>query len=201
MPASIERCNNIIDSDLSVEEVEHAIHLLKSGRSGGFDGLSQEHLKFSGPVFRNWLCQIYNQICLLEKIPKCFKHGIIIPAHKGNGRDLLLKKNNRGITLTCVMSKVFEIILKERISPVLDDAGISQVTQTAYRKGVGYQDSIFAGKESTDSFIQEETTSLPVSTTLPVPLTPLSSAYFLRNSFELEYKVNVGDSYITGIWA
>ena len=29
------------------------------------------------------------------------------------------------------------------------------------------------------------TTSLPVSTTSPVPLTPLSSAYSLRNSFEL----------------
>ena len=154
MSASIERCNNIIDSDLSVEEVEHAIHSLKSGRSGGFDGLSPEHLKFSGPVFRNWLCQIYNQICQLEMIPKCFKHGIIIPAYKGKGRDPLLKNNYRGITLTCVMSKVFEIILKERISPVLDDAGIPQVTQTAYRKGVGCQDSIFAGKESTDSFIQ-----------------------------------------------
>ena len=101
MSASIERCNNIIDSDLSVEEVEHAIHSLKSGRSGGFDGLSPEDLKF-----------------------------------------------------TCVMSKVFEIILKERISPVLDDVGIPQVTQTAYRKGVGCQDSIFAGKESTDLFIQ-----------------------------------------------
>ena len=38
--------------------------------------------------------------------------------------------------------------------PVLDDVGIPQVTQTAYRKGVGYQDSTFAGKESTDSLIQ-----------------------------------------------
>ena len=99
------------------------------------------------------------------------------------------------------MSKVFEIILKERISPVLEDAGVPQVTQTAYRKGVGCQDSIFAGKESTNSFIQGGNNGLPASTTSPVPLTPLSSAYSLRNSFELEYNVNVGDSYTTGIWA
>ena len=74
------------------------MHSLKRGRSGCFDGLSPEHLKFSGPVFRNWLCQIYNQICQLEMIPKCFKHGIIILVHKGKGRDPLLKKNYRGIS-------------------------------------------------------------------------------------------------------
>ena len=53
MSASFGKCNNILDSNLSVEEVEYTIYLLKRNRSGGFDGISPEHLKFCGPVFRN----------------------------------------------------------------------------------------------------------------------------------------------------
>ena len=36
----------------------------------------------------------------------------------------------------------------QRLAPILDDAGILQTTQTAYRKGVSCQDSIFAGMET-----------------------------------------------------
>ena len=89
--------------DIKGEEVEVAICHLKRNHAGGPDALSPEHLKYSGPIFRNWLCQIYNHICHLERIPQCFKHGIVIPAYKGKGRDPLLKKSYRGITLTSVL--------------------------------------------------------------------------------------------------
>ena len=72
--------------DTSIEEVEWAIHHLIRNRAGGPDMISPEHLKFSGPVFRNW------HISQLECIPQCFKHGIIIPAYKGKGRDPLSRR-------------------------------------------------------------------------------------------------------------
>ena len=127
--------------------MEIAIHHLKQNRAGGHDIISPEHLKFSGPVFRNWLCQIYNNICQLERIPQCFKHGIIIPAYKG-----LLKMSYRGITLTSVLA---EIIIVQRITPILDEAGVPQISQTAYRKGTSCRDSIFAGQEANEKFIDE----------------------------------------------
>ena len=65
----------------------------ETNRAGRQDLISPEHLKFSSPVFRNWLCQIFNHICQLERIPQCIKYGIIIPAFKGKGRDPLLKKS------------------------------------------------------------------------------------------------------------
>ena len=91
-----------------------------------------------------------NQICQLGQIPQCFKHGVIIPAFKGKGRDPLLKKNYRGINLTTVtvFANVLDIILIERISLILDEAGIPQATQTAYKKGVTCPASIFAGQEA-----------------------------------------------------
>ena len=85
--------------------------------------MTQSHPNIS----KIWLCQVYNRICQLKQIPKCFKHGVIIPAFKGKGRDPLIKKNYRGITLTSVIAKVFEIILTERISPILEDSGIPKL--------------------------------------------------------------------------
>ena len=153
--ASFDQCENALDMEFNVEEIQHAIKRLKQGRASGPDGVSPEHLRFSGPVFQNWLCQIYNNICQHEEIPKCFKHGIIIPVFKGKERDPLLKENYRGITLTSVLAKVLEITLMQRITPILDDADIQQNSQTAYRKGVSCQDSIFAGIEANSRFVIE----------------------------------------------
>ena len=155
LTTSFSEYDDILDTDIEGEEVEVAIRHLKRNRAGGPDVLSPEHLKYSGPIFRNWLCQIYNHICHLERIPQCFKHGIVIPAYKGKGRDPLLKKSYRGITLTSVLAKVLELVLMERISPLLEDAGVSQISQTAYKKGVSCQDSIFASQEANAKFISE----------------------------------------------
>ena len=78
-------CENdeVLDVPFDVEEVEHALKRLKSKRAGGPDNLSPEHLKYCGPVFTNWLCQIYNCICELEQIPPCFKQGICYPCFQG----------------------------------------------------------------------------------------------------------------------
>ena len=98
---------------------------------------------------------MYNSICDLEQIPDCFKHGIIVPAFKGKGRDPLLVNSYRGITLTSVLAKVLEILLLNRMSNILDDSQVPQLTQTAYRRNVGCSDSIFASQEVNYKFINE----------------------------------------------
>ena len=155
LTTSLSEYDDILDTDIEGEEVEVAIRHLKRNRAGGPDALSPEHLKYIGPIFRNWLCQIYNHICHLERIPQCFKRGIVIPAYKGKGRDPLLKKSYRGITLTSVLANVLELVLMERISPLLADAGVPQISQTAYKKGVSCQDSIFSSQEANAKFISE----------------------------------------------
>ena len=91
-------------------------------------------------------------ICQLECIPQCFNDGVIIPVFKGKGKDPLQTKSYRGIFLTSVLAKVFEMILSYRITPLLEAAGIPQATQTAYREGVSCTDSVFSGLEATAKF-------------------------------------------------
>ena len=61
-------------------------------------------------------------------------------------------KNYLGISLTSVPAKVFELILSCRITPLLEAAGIPQITQTAYRERDSCTDSIFAGMEALAQF-------------------------------------------------
>ena len=61
----------------------------------------------------------------------------------------------RGITLTSVLAKVLENLLLNRMSKILDNSGVPQLTQTAYRRNVGCSDSIFASQEVNHRFINE----------------------------------------------
>lgn len=129
-----------------MEEVEYALKTLKPNRSGGPDQLSPEHLKYSGAVFRNWLCHVFNWNIHLEQIPPCFKQVIVIPCFKGKGRNPLLRKNYCGITLTSVISKTLEIIILDQLALTFEKAGFPSLTQMAYRKQVSSYDSVFAGQ-------------------------------------------------------
>ena len=50
------------------------------------------------------------------------------------GKDPFLPGSYRGITLSSVISTLLEIILLQRLSPVLEEAGVPDFAQTAYTK-------------------------------------------------------------------
>ena len=102
-----------------------------------------------------WLCKIFNAIANLEAIPLHFKEGILIPIYKGNGKDPLIPASYRGITLTSVIAKSFEIFLLDRMLPILKDRNIPQLTQTAYQRGVSCADATFTCQETISKFIRD----------------------------------------------
>ena len=102
-----------------------------------------------------WLCKIFNAIANLEAIPLHFKEGILIPIYKGKGKDPLVQTSYRGITLTSVIAKSFEILLLDRMLPILKDRNIPQLTQTAYQRGVSCADATFTCQETISKFIRD----------------------------------------------
>ena len=62
---------------------------LKLGKAAGHDGIRAEHLKYGGPMLRDWILQVCNAIVEVESIPSSLKTGIIIPVYKGCGKDPL----------------------------------------------------------------------------------------------------------------
>ncbi len=61
----------------------------------------------------------------------------------------------RGITLSSVLSKVLELVILHRLSPVLTDMGVPDFAQTAYQKGVSCADAIFATQETLLTHIRD----------------------------------------------
>ena len=141
-------CDDLLDDEIMVEEIEGALKALKLGKSGGNDSLDPEHIYFGGDTLKLWLKKIFNTIVSLEELPASLNEGLIIPVHKGKGKDPFLPGSYRGITLSSVISKLFEIILLKRLSPVLEDAGVPDLAQTAYQKGLSCADAIFATQEA-----------------------------------------------------
>ena len=142
----------ILDYPITIEETEIAVKKLKTRRSGGADGLLAEHLKHGGPVLTLWLKRIFNTIIHLEQIPSSFKLGMIVPVHKGKGRDPLICNSYRGITLTSLLSKCLEVII---LQSLFLERGFPHPSQTAYQRGLSCTDAIFSTQEAILNHIRE----------------------------------------------
>ena len=106
-------------------------------------------------ILKVWLKKVFNRILVLEDVPACMKEGLVIPVYKGHGKDPLLMNSYRGITLSSALAKLFEIVLLQRLSPVLEDLGIPDSLQTAYQKGISCMDAIYATQEVLMTHLQD----------------------------------------------
>ena len=75
--------------------------------------------------------------------------------YKGKGKDPLQMKNYRGITLSSVIAKLFELILLHRLSPIFKETGFPDISQTAYQKGLSCAHAIYATREALLTHIKE----------------------------------------------
>ena len=161
--------DDIIDEELTIEEIEASIKKLKPKRAGGIDGLQSEHLKFGGPLLTLWLKQIFCAFIKLEQVPTSLLTGIICPIYKGKGKDPLSCHSYRGITITSVLTKGFEYTLLNRQLPVLQESSHPALTQTVSR--------------STISMMAESPTSLYMI--WKRPLTRLNTVFFSNPCLKL----------------
>ena len=91
--------------------VDHCVRNLKQGKAAGHDELTVEHLLYAHPVLLILLSLLYNMIILRGTVPTNFGKGIIIPLIKNLDGDKTSCDNYRGITLSPVLSKLFELVL------------------------------------------------------------------------------------------
>jgi len=73
-------------------------------------------------------------------VPEAFGKGIIIPIVKDKNGDLQSSENYRPITLSSMISKVFELYLLEKFSNYLD----TDLFQFGFKKKLGCRNALFA---------------------------------------------------------
>ena len=108
-------------------------------------------LIYGGYKRRIWLTNIFNAIITLDSVPECFTEATYT---KGMEKTPLLTSSYRGISLTTIVSKLFEQIMLNRYLPVLQDANIPYCTQTAYQAVISCSDPTGVMQEAIRSLIQ-----------------------------------------------
>ncbi|XP_071490415.1 uncharacterized protein [Diadema antillarum] len=78
---------------LNSRELNEAIGRLKTGRASGADNISPEHFKNLGIGARRLLLTVLNAIIRCGLCPRSLKERIILPFHKGKGKDTMNPKN------------------------------------------------------------------------------------------------------------
>jgi hypothetical protein len=95
--------------NIKAEIVSLSMSKLDVGKSPGCDGLTTEHLINCHPVIFTMLAKLFNMFIMFSYVPPDFGRGITIPIPKDeNSRGAHPISSFRGITLSPVLSKVFE---------------------------------------------------------------------------------------------
>ena len=69
----------LLNTEICIEEINDALKILKLGKSEGLDSLSPEHVVYRGEMLKIWMKKIFNHIITLEEIPESLKEGLIVP--------------------------------------------------------------------------------------------------------------------------
>ena len=99
------------------------------------------------PIFRKRtdvlatrLSVVFRQFLRLGSFPTCWRHANVTPILKGPPSSSVA--NYRPISITSVLSKVFERLVSVRLGRFMERSGVLQTTQFAYQKGLGTCDAL-----------------------------------------------------------
>ena len=143
-----------LDKDFSIDEVNKAIASLKRGKSGGIDNLIPEIFKDSKELLSPLLCIIFNYIYSTGIYPASWTKGVIFPVPKKGDKNNV--NNYRGITLTSIFSKIFSILLDNRLRNWDDENEILNEYQFGFRNNKSTTDCIFVLNYIINKVLHEE---------------------------------------------
>ena len=106
---------NIETGPFTKQEFEKAKSSLKTGKACGPDGIPPEVFRLCD--FDDLLLEFCNDTLLKRDKPEQWSTLYLIPVPKSG--DLSLTENYRGIALTCVIMKLYNKMLLNRIRPTL----------------------------------------------------------------------------------
>ena len=123
---------------LCIDDVEAAIKTLKLNKAAGHDGLVSEHIFHSHPALVYHLKILFTAMINVGYVPEDFGKGIVIPIVKDKCGDVSRIDNYRPITLSPVITKIFERILIFLFSQYID----SDDLQFGFKRNLGCSTAI-----------------------------------------------------------
>ena len=132
-----------------MESVIEAISTSKSGKCGDDDKINAEHFHYASFNLIQHLTQLFKGRMNHTFVPSQFRFGhmvLIIKDTNGSNSDI---SNYRGITISPIISKIFEHVLKELFSEHLSTSH----HQFGFKKKNSTSHAIYCLKQTVDYYI------------------------------------------------
>ena len=140
---------NCATYSVSLKTVMDAVCAMKSGKCADADGLSAEHFHNAPLSLLKRLKTLFNQMLKHSFVPSAFKFGFMIPLVKdtqGNHSDVA---NYRGITISPIISKIFEHTLKI----IFADHLSTSTLQFGFKSKSSTSHALFCLRQTVDYYI------------------------------------------------
>lgn len=138
-----------IDISIEVFRVDEIIRNLKRGKAAGLDKITCEHLQFAHPIVCSCLTMLFNLIISTKYVPEAFGRGILVPIPKGDKRRSHTKiEEYRGITVSCLISKIFESCLLFYMKSFF----VTSDRQFGFKEKVGCSNAIYSFRKTVEYF-------------------------------------------------
>ena len=133
-------------------EVRHL--LLDLDPYGGTDplGMFPLFIKRTADVMAPRLRVVFRRLFHLGSFPACWRQANVIPIPKGPPSSSV--ENYRPISITSVLSKVFERLVSVHLGRFMDRIGVLPTTQFAYRKSLGTCDALLCVSHTLQSALE-----------------------------------------------
>ena len=143
--------NNCTCSDYkaSLKGVIDAICSMQSGKCADEENVQAEHFKFSSLNFLERLTILFNAMLTHSYVPHQFRRGYMLPIAKDVHGNLGDVSNYRGITISPMMTKVLEFILKGLFEEHLSTSSL----QFGFKKKHSTSHALFCFKETVNYYV------------------------------------------------
>ena len=148
----VEDPSGVLNEPLVYEEVARVCSRLKLGVSGVL--IDYEHIRFGGPSLWQHLFQLYQALFLNYSVSADLKTGIILPLFKGKGAKANNKDNYRGITMFPTLTKIYEMVLLDRLEKFAGENAYFSNLQFGFQEGVGCLEASFTILESINHMLE-----------------------------------------------
>ena len=135
---------------ITLDSVIDAILCLKRGKSPDDDEISAEHFLFAPYSIFSRLQRLFNAMMAHSFVPTQFTRGSILPLVKDSQGNLSDVNNYRGITISPIVSKIFEHLLKSILFPYLK----TDARQFGFKKKSSTLHAIYCLKETVNHYIE-----------------------------------------------
>ena len=134
VPPSNDTGYDILHAQFQEDEIKKRIPSLKNGKSPGDDLILNEYIKTLSNLVSPLLVNLFNKILSSGVYPDAWTLSVIVPVFKDKG-DAKDPANYRPISLTSCISKLFSMLLNDRLQAFLDQNDTIDSNQGAFTPG------------------------------------------------------------------